>query len=453
MYSQILNDHDAYDEETLDKHVPNSLDKQISTLLTRLQQPWVCDRTDNNMMGFMYKRQRKAPHRWVLFRLVLNGNNLYYFPDATSKRPRGIVQVSFVSQRLLTTEAHLLEIKNPEVSKYHLMVFSQNRLDLFAASTNEELDQWYQALSKVIKESLSPEEVNFRENVLQELLPLLSQKTSQDVEKIILMIAELEHSGFVKGRIKKDRTGNLEMWLEDEEKWSKYYFVLQNKCLYYYKTSKAPPKGIITLQFTTMEQEEEAPKGAQFAFRLKTPLSSFVLKAKHQVAMEEWMNAIEAAKTGKKKGEKEKEKEKEKGKEGRKFDTEDSGLLGDIEFLDVTGKMPDSVLDSPSAGYHKKMLPTVAYLTPEGKKKVVKLPIGTTTIGRSDSCAITIEDKQISRSHAKIEVTEASAVVSDLGSGHGTKVNHVPISTRTVLRHSDSISVGRTKLKFLVTKK
>ena len=72
-----------YDEEMLDKAMPNRLDKQISTLLARLQSPWVCDRTDNRMMGHMYKRQRKAPHRWVLYRVILNGNNLYYFNDAT----------------------------------------------------------------------------------------------------------------------------------------------------------------------------------------------------------------------------------------------------------------------------------------------------------------------------------------------------------------------------------
>lgn len=426
----------------LDRAIPNRLDKQISTLLARLQSPWNCDRTDNQMTGYLYKRQRKAPHRWILFRVVLTGNNMYYFNDATSKRPRGIVSISFVSQRLLTTEAHLLEIKNPEVSKHHLMVFSPNRLDLFAAPTNEDLDKWYTAISKIINESLTTQEVNFRENVLQELLPLLTQKSSQDVEKIILMIAELEHSGFVKGRVKKERTGNLEMWLEDEEEWAKYYFVLQNKCLYYYKTSKAPPKGIITLQFTTLSEEEVGPKGEPFCFGLRTPLSNFVLKAKHQVSMEEWMDEIELMKTGKKR----------EASTGKKVKFEgDENLLGN-EFLDIN-RISEIALDGVSAGYHKKSLPTISYVNAEGKKKTVKLPIGTTTIGRSDSCGITLDDKQVSRSHAKVEVSEAVAIISDLGSGHGTRVNHHSLKGRVVLKHGDSISMGKTKLKFLVTKK
>jgi len=440
MYQQISNEYDEEMQGMLDKAMPNRLDKQISTLLSRLQGPWVCDRTDNHMMGFLYKRQRKAPHRWILYRIILNGNNLYYFNDSTSKRPRGIISISFISQKLVTTEAHLLEIKNPEVSQHHLMVFSPNRLDFFAAPTNEDLDKWYSSMSKIINESLTSQEINFRENVLQELLPLLSQKSSQDVEKIILMIAELEHSGFVKGRVKKDRTGNLEMWLDDEEKWVKYYFVLQNKCLYYYKTSKAPPKGIITLQFTTTSDDEEGPNGEDFCFKLRTPLSSFILRAKHQVAMEEWIDAIDTVKLGKKRD-----------SVKRKSKSDDDGLLAG-EFQDIS-RINDISLDEPSGSYHKKNLPTIAYVNPEGKKKTHKLPLGATVIGRSESSAITLDDKQVSRSHAKIEVSEDVAVISDLGSGHGTRVNHTTLTSRTVIRHGDSITVGKTKLKFLVTKK
>lgn len=83
MYQQITNEFDEEMQGMLDKAMPNRLDKQISTLLSRLQAPWVCDRTDNQMMGYLYKRQRKAPHRWVLYRVILNGNNMYYFADAT----------------------------------------------------------------------------------------------------------------------------------------------------------------------------------------------------------------------------------------------------------------------------------------------------------------------------------------------------------------------------------
>lgn len=47
------------------------------------------------------------------------------------------------------------------------MVFSPNRLDLFAAPTNEEIDKWYTQINQICRESLTSQEVNFRENVLQ----------------------------------------------------------------------------------------------------------------------------------------------------------------------------------------------------------------------------------------------------------------------------------------------
>ena len=116
-------------------------------------------------------------------------------------------------------------------------------------------------------------------------------------------------------------------------------------------------------------------------------------------------------KTGKKK-EKEKEKEKEK---KDKWDGEE-GLLVDTEFAQLS-RMSDISLDQ-NAGYFKKFTPTIAYpnftklnyyfsiilvsfltgdryLTQDGKKKVLKLLAGTTVIGRSESCTLTIEDKQV----------------------------------------------------------
>lgn len=121
-------------------------------------------------------------------------------------------------------------------------------------------------------------------------------------------------------------------------------------------------------------------------------------------------------------------------------------MLGGGEFVELN-KLTDIALDEPSAGYHKKVVPQISYPShfrsflplisfsstvdtyreEGGKKKIVKLPIGTTTIGRSDSCGITLDDKQVtffypfhskqilndpqvSRSHAKVEVTEATAI-------------------------------------------
>jgi hypothetical protein len=430
----------SIDSHLLENDMPEAtqLDKQITGLLGRLQEPWHCNKADGGVEGYLYKRQRKAPHRWRLYKFVLSGNNLYYYTNDKSKKPRGIISVSYITPKLPTTEEQLLEIKNAEVSTTHIKVFSPNRLDLLCAMTNAEMDKWHAALDSVVKDNLRPDEIASRDKTLQELMPLLAQKTSHDIERILAMISELEQSGFASVRAKKEKTGNLDMLTEDAEgnnTWTKYYFVLQNQCLYYYKTSKAPPKGIITLKFTQIATET-APD-MQNCFRLTTPLSQFVLRAKHAVAMEEWVTALANSKAGKK---------PVKSGEGER-----ANLLGDDEFSDLSTMQELSIQDG-SYGYHKKLIPQVVFIGLDGKPKVFKLQLGSNVIGRSDSSQVKVDDKKVSRSHCKIEVTENAAVLLDLGSGHGTKVNRARVD-KQVIKPGDVIKVGKTKLKFDVVKK
>jgi len=439
MYSAI-GEHE--DDVELESMVPgDKLDKLITGLISRLQVPWHSDKNDDGTVeGFLYKRQRKMPHAWKLYKFVLAGNNLYYYTNEKAKKPRGIISVSYISSKVPTSEEQLLEIKQSEVSSHHVRVFSPNRLDTLCAMTNAEMDKWHAALDRVIKENLPQDEIEKREKALQEVSPLLAQKSSQDIERIMVMLTELEHNGFGAGKMKKEKTGNLDMLIEDENggnEWVRYYFVLQNQCLYYYKTSKAPPKGIITLKFSQITTES-APE-FQNCFKLVTPLSTFVLRAKHAVALEEWVSGLLNSKAGKKPAAKETGGEK-------------SGLLKDDEFTDLGRISELEIQDGVNYGYHKKVIPQVLFVGIDGKPKVCKLALGSNVIGRSDSSAIKVEDKKVSRSHCKIEVTESTAVLLDLGSGHGTKVNRAKVD-KQVIKPGDVIKVGKTKLKFDVVKK
>jgi len=424
----------------MDGSITPEADKLITNLLGRIQQPWSSDKNEGGIEGHLYKRQRKAPHTWKVYKFVLSGNNLYYYTNDKAKKPRGIIPVSFISPKIATTENQLLELKNPEISTHHFQVFSPNRLDTICGLSNEDVDKWHSALDKIIKEHLSPEDIESRNKALQEVTPLLGQKSAQDMERILIMLAELENTGFAGARVKKEKTGNLDMLVEDSEVlniWVKYYFILQNQCLYYYKTSKAPPKGIITLKFTQI-MTESLPE-LQYCFRLTTPLSTFVLRAKHQVALEEWVLALENSKAGKK-------------PQSQKPESEKSGLLEDHEFTDLRGMNELNINDTENHGYHKKVLPQLVFVSKDGKSKVHKLALGSNVVGRSDSSAVKVDDKKVSRSHCKIEITESTAYVLDLGSGHGTKVNRVKID-KQVLKPGDVIKVGKTKLKFEVVKK
>jgi hypothetical protein len=76
------------------------------------------------------------------------------------------------------------------------------------------------------------------------------------------------------------------------------------------------------------------------------------------------------------------------------------------------------------------------------------LPRGITLLGRSLDCHVTIEDPLVSRQHARIVIDEHGAVVEDLGSRNGVKVNGVTIRQSTQLKDGDRLRIGTQDLVF-----
>jgi hypothetical protein len=76
------------------------------------------------------------------------------------------------------------------------------------------------------------------------------------------------------------------------------------------------------------------------------------------------------------------------------------------------------------------------------------LPNGDTFIGRSHECQITIFDPLISRRHARIRVFGDRAVLEDLGSRNGCRVNGTSIQGSHALAAGDRIRIGKHELVF-----
>jgi len=74
--------------------------------------------------------------------------------------------------------------------------------------------------------------------------------------------------------------------------------------------------------------------------------------------------------------------------------------------------------------------------------KVFPLEGTNLTIGRDTGHAISINDAEISRKHAKMELRGSSYVIQDLGSTNGTFVNGNRISGIQVLNPNDIVSFG-----------
>ena len=74
--------------------------------------------------------------------------------------------------------------------------------------------------------------------------------------------------------------------------------------------------------------------------------------------------------------------------------------------------------------------------------RTLLLSAGSITIGRKSSCDIVLDDPQISREHARVIVSDASAAIQDLSSGNGVTVNGRRIQGLHRLAIGDRIQIG-----------
>lgn len=76
------------------------------------------------------------------------------------------------------------------------------------------------------------------------------------------------------------------------------------------------------------------------------------------------------------------------------------------------------------------------------------LPRGATILGRSSDCHVTIEDPLVSRHHARIVLEGDRAVVYDLNSRNGVKVNGSSVKEPVELKDGDRLRIGTQELVF-----
>jgi FHA domain len=76
------------------------------------------------------------------------------------------------------------------------------------------------------------------------------------------------------------------------------------------------------------------------------------------------------------------------------------------------------------------------------------LPRGTTIIGRSLDCNLTIEDPLVSREHARIVIGDDDARIEDLESRNGVRVNGLLVRRPTLLCDGDRVRIGTQDLVF-----
>lgn len=83
----------------------------------------------------------------------------------------------------------------------------------------------------------------------------------------------------------------------------------------------------------------------------------------------------------------------------------------------------------------------------EGRTRTVRasLPI---TIGRAPTATLVISDAQVSRLHARIDLSDGLPTLRDLDSRNGTLLNARPIDGLRTLQDGDEIDVGLTRIVY-----
>ncbi|HET6464924.1 MAG TPA: FHA domain-containing protein [Nitrospiria bacterium] len=94
---------------------------------------------------------------------------------------------------------------------------------------------------------------------------------------------------------------------------------------------------------------------------------------------------------------------------------------------------------------------TLIVLEGEGKGKRIALTKSRMTFGRKQADVI-LTDPEASRQHCALLLYGDFAVVKDLGSANGTKVNH-RIVKEGLLKSGDTIQIGTTVFQFMLSSK
>ena len=83
----------------------------------------------------------------------------------------------------------------------------------------------------------------------------------------------------------------------------------------------------------------------------------------------------------------------------------------------------------------------------DGRTQEFDLPLGEIIVGRSVDCGMILEDKSISRQHAKITVRKVGVDIEDLQSSNGIIINGKQVADRILLQDGDEVALGTVKLR------
>jgi len=292
--------------------------------------------TDGEIYGTLM-HQGKYRGAWKKAYFVLKAPYLFQYASEKAKAPKKAFYVSYcMSEKMAAealaeeTSAKYMEKLEEKACSLRINVYTPDKLKVLSAPSEETMNEWVAKLEETVATSCSarPGTLEAKKEAAEAMKPLMMAQTFAEVDTYHLLVANLRSAGLLGGdddprhadNIAK--AGKMKMLKSsmDENVWQKFYFVMVDKTIYYYKSRKKKDSG----NYDEDEEEEEddedandmpwkgcfnvtvatvgaAPTGISSkakVFQIKTPLRTFILKARHEVDAEEWMGHICAAQQG-----------------------------------------------------------------------------------------------------------------------------------------------------------
>ena len=125
--------------------------------------------------------------------------------------------------------------------------------------------------------------------------------------------------------------------------------------------------------------------------------------------------------------------------------------------LDDAGAQPRFIETLARRGYRFiAPVTSVAHASDDGRSasrilcegRTISLAFGPHIIGRDETASISTDSQTVSRRHARLLLTPDAAVLEDLGSKNGTRVNGAIVRGATPLSDGDQIQIGALQLVF-----
>jgi len=305
--------------------------------------------------GYLLYKSWAQMGAWKKKWFVLKDNFLFQYEKNTSKSPKKSFPIGYCLTEAMAAEAmaeeanarYMMKLEEKACSK-RLNVYTADKVFVFSSTSEDEATAWAEAIDRSLraaalracpgatdadKEKAADALIAKKKEAAEIMMPLMMAQSIQEIDAADVLIKNLQSVGLMSAEADDPRhsdniakAGKMKMLKSslDENVWQKFYFVLVDQTMYYYKSrhhskkanyddkddkddddddeeedeNDMPWKGAFAVKLATVNAAPPAISTKAKVFQIKTPLRTFILKARHEVDAEEWMSHICASQQG-----------------------------------------------------------------------------------------------------------------------------------------------------------